>query len=457
MPPSPVVRRRARSGALTAALVGLDVVVAALLADPVADQVLGAFELLRPGIAGHQVLGLPDHVELAVALDLADEHRLGDVVVGQHLGGAAGQVRRFDAGQRVDHLVGIGRLHLLDRLDPHVEADHVRFHRVVGRALRVLGVGLPVLDELLVGRRLDRLEVVPGGEMADQRLGVDAGELFLTDRERDHRNVGRLDALVAELLVEGNVGVAVDGRDHRGLLAGRAELLDVGHDRLPVGMTERRVVDHDVVLGDALRLQVGFQDLVGGARIDVVGARQHPALHLLFLHQVVDGGDRLLVRRGAGVEHVALGLLALVLHRIEQDAVQLLEHRQHGLARHRGPAAEHDGDLVLGDQLARLFGEQRPVRGGVDDDGLELLAEHAALLVLLVDQEEDGVLQRGFADGHGARERMQDADLDGVVGRFRGRERGEAENEPGGGRQPATAAHRRNVVSELSKHEMSSP
>jgi hypothetical protein len=46
--------------------------------------------------------------------------------------------------------------------------------------------------------------------MADQRLGVEAGELFLTHRERDHRNVGRLDALVAEFLVEGNVGVAVD-------------------------------------------------------------------------------------------------------------------------------------------------------------------------------------------------------------------------------------------------------
>ena len=196
----------------------------------------------------------------------------------------------------------------------------VRFHRIVGRALRVLGVGLPVLDELLVRRRLDRLEVVPGGEMAEQRLGVDAGEFFFADRERDHRNVGRLDALVAEFLVEGNVGVAVDGRDHRGLLAGRAELLDVGDDRLPVAMTERRVVDHDVFLLDALRLQVGFEDLVGGARINVVGAGQHPALHLFFLHQVVDRRDRLLVRRRTGVEHVALALFALILHRIEQDA-----------------------------------------------------------------------------------------------------------------------------------------
>jgi len=55
--------------------------------------------------------------------------------------------------------------------------------------------GLPVGDELLVDRRLDGLEVVPGGEMANQRLGVDAGELLLADRERDDRNVGSLDAL----------------------------------------------------------------------------------------------------------------------------------------------------------------------------------------------------------------------------------------------------------------------
>src|SRR5579862_2613265 len=83
------------SGSLTAALVGLGVVVATLLANPVADQVLGAFELLRPCIACHQARRLPHHVKLTVTLDLTDEHRLGNVVVGQHLGHATGQVRRF--------------------------------------------------------------------------------------------------------------------------------------------------------------------------------------------------------------------------------------------------------------------------------------------------------------------------------------------------------------------------
>jgi hypothetical protein len=42
---------------------------------------------------------------------------------------------------------------------------------------------------------------------------------------------------------------------------------------------ERRVVDHDVLVLHPLELEVGFEDLVGGARIDVVGAGQHPALH----------------------------------------------------------------------------------------------------------------------------------------------------------------------------------
>ena len=147
--------------------------------------------------------------------------------------------------------------------------------------------------------------------MTEQRLGVETGELFFADREGDHRNIGRLDALVAELLVERHVGVAVDRRDHGRLLAGRAELLDVGHDGLPVGVSERRVVDQDVFVLDALRLQIGLEDLVGGARVDIVRAREHPALHrsTVLAHQIVDGRDRLLVGRGAGVEDITLRTL----------------------------------------------------------------------------------------------------------------------------------------------------
>ena len=89
-------------------------------------------------------------------------------------------------------------------------------------------------------------------------------------------------------------------------LPARAELLDVGDDGLPVGMTERRVVDHDVLVGDALGLQVGLEDLVGRARIDVVGAGKHPALTLaaVLAHQVVD--------RSAIIKIVSFSVVSLI-------------------------------------------------------------------------------------------------------------------------------------------------
>src|SRR6202000_1416183 len=90
-----------KSGGLTAALVGLGVVVTALLANPVADQILGAIKLLRPCVAGHQTRGLPHHVELAVGFDFTDEDRFGDVMVRQQLRSAACEGGGFSARQSV--------------------------------------------------------------------------------------------------------------------------------------------------------------------------------------------------------------------------------------------------------------------------------------------------------------------------------------------------------------------
>ncbi len=313
-----------------------------------------------------------------------------------------------------------------------MDADVGGLHRVVGERLvlagqvGLLGVVRPFLDERRVGRVLDRHEVVPRRQVTHQRLGVDAAQLLFAYRERHHRHVGRLDALVAQFLVERHVGVAVDRRDDGGLLAFAGELLDLGDDGLVVGVAERRVLLHDVLVLHALGVQERAQDLVGRARVDVVGAQQHEALGraAVLRHQVFDRGDRLLVRRGARVEHVLAQLLAFILHRVEQQAVQLLEHRQHRLARHAGPAAEDHGHLVLRDQLARLLGEQRPVRGRVDDHRLELLAEDAALGVDLGDRHQRGVLQHRLGDRHRAGQRVQDADLD-RVGRLGRRHRGQ--------------------------------
>ena len=98
---------------------------------------------------------------------------------------------------------------------------------------------------------------------------------------------------------------------------------------------------------------------VGRAREDVVGAEQVELLLLaaLLAQQPLDGGQDLLVRRGPGVDDVLGALVALVLHRVEEQAVVLLEDRQHVLAADRGPAAEDRRDLVLEEQLLGLFGE----------------------------------------------------------------------------------------------------
>jgi hypothetical protein len=105
---------------------------------------------------------------------------------------------------------------------------------------------------------------------------------------------------------------------------------------LPVGMAEGRVVDHDVFGGNTLGLEIGLEDLVGGARIDIISARQHPALHraAIFAHQIVDSRNRLLVGRGTGIEDILRAFLTLILDRIKEQAIQLLEDRQHRFARH---------------------------------------------------------------------------------------------------------------------------
>ncbi|MCY1423632.1 hypothetical protein D9M71_393500 [compost metagenome] len=163
-------------------------------------------------------------------------------------------------------------------------------------------------------------------------------------------------------------------------------------------------------------MQERAQDLVGSARVDIVGTEQEITLGCatVFAHQVLDRGNRLLVRRGTGVEHVRRHLFAFVLHRVEQQAVEFLEYRQHRFARHRGPATEHHGDLVLGQQLSTLFREQRPVGRRVDHHRLKHLAVDPALGVDLIDGHQGHVLERRFRNRHGPRQRMQDADLDGL-------------------------------------------
>src|SRR5205085_1562952 len=103
-------------------------------------------------------------------------------------------------------------------------------------------------------------EIVPRREMPDQGLRVDTAQFLFADGERDNRNVGCFQSLVAELLVKRNVRVAIDGRND-GRLAATGELLDVAHDRLIIRVPEWRVFLVDVLVVNTLRFQERAEDL----------------------------------------------------------------------------------------------------------------------------------------------------------------------------------------------------
>src|SRR5215831_19554093 len=111
-------------------------------------------------------------------------------------------------------------------------------------------------------------------------------------------------------------------------------------------MAERRIDRHDVVWRYPLRGKIRAQDSVSCARIHVVGTEQNPSANFpsFLAHQISNSGNRLLIWRGPCVENVARTLFALVLHWIEEQAVELLENRQNGFAGGGSPTAEHNSD-----------------------------------------------------------------------------------------------------------------
>ena len=190
-------------------------------------------------------------------------------MVRQHLGNTAGQVREGQAIHVLADCVDFGRASLGGGLDPHVEADIVCFHRVIGHALASHFL-LPRLDERIIRFAFRGLEIVPGCQVTDKVRGVQTGELFLTDRKSHDRNVVSRYTGGRKLLVEANVGVTVDGRDHANLLAVGAQGHNVGNNLRPVGMTERSVVDEDVIRRNAFVFQILLKNLVGRPRIDII-------------------------------------------------------------------------------------------------------------------------------------------------------------------------------------------
>ena len=188
-------------------------------------------------------------------------------------------------------------------------------------------------------------------------------------------------------------------------------------------MPEWRVDRRDILGGHAFVGEIGAQDPVGRPRIDIVGSKQNPAANFaaFLAHQVANGRNGLLAWRSAGVEDIARAFLAFVLNGIEQQTVESLEDGNNGLSGAGGPATEYDRDLFLREQFEGLVRKGIPVRCGIDDDRLQFPAEQPALPVLVRDQHQNRVLERGLADRHGARQGVQNTDLDGVLGGVRRR------------------------------------
>ena len=184
----------------------------------------------------------------------------------------------------------------------------------------------------------------------------------------------------------------------------------------PVGIAERRIDRHNVVWRYPLCGKIRAQDPVGRARIDVVSAEQNPSANFasFLAHQISNGRNCLLIGRGSRVENVARAFFALVLHWVEEQAVQLLEDRQNGFAGGGGPAAEHDRDLFLREQFPGFFGKEVPIGRGINDNRFQFPSEQPTFLVLVCYQHENRVLKHRFADCHGAGQRMQNTDFDGI-------------------------------------------
>ena len=345
------------------------------------------------------------------------------MVSGIHGQGKTGRRVEGLPGHRLAHFIDIGGARFGHRLRPHMQTHPGRFHRIVGyhrigiRQLVRFGIRAIIGDKGFVGRIIDGLKVVPCREVADQRFGIDAAQLLFPHREGHHRYIGRFQTLVSQLFVERYVGIAINGGDHCRFATG-GEFFDIGDDGLVIAVAERGVDLLDIFVLDPFGMQEGAEDLVGGARIDVVRPQQKETFSAaaVLAQQVFHRRDSLLVRRRAGIEDVGGHLFPFVLHRVEQQAVQFLKHRQDRFTRDRRPAAKHHRHFILGQQLARLLGKQRPVGGRVDHHRLQFLAQHPAFGVDVVDGHQRDVFQRRFGNRHRPGERMHDPDFDGVGG-----------------------------------------
>ena len=114
---------------------------------------------------------MADDIELTIRLNLTDKNWLCQVMIWQHLGKTAGQVREGQAIHVLADRVDIGCAGLCGSLDPHVEANIMCFHWVIGYALASHFL-FPGLDESIIGFALRGLKVIPRCQVTDKIRSV---------------------------------------------------------------------------------------------------------------------------------------------------------------------------------------------------------------------------------------------------------------------------------------------
>ena len=256
--------------------------------------------------------------------------------------------------------------------------------------------------------------------MPHQGGGIHSAELILCHTEGHNGRILGSQPLVGELLVERHVAVAIDGTDDGGVAAS-GELFNLANDGLVVLMVEGGVLLHNVFRRHTLGQEHSPEDLVGCPGIDVICTEEVEFLVFtpLFAHQVFNSRDSLLVGGSPGVEDISRTFFTLILHRVEEQPVVPLKDGQHRLAAYRSPAAENHRYLLLEQEVLRLLGEEVPVGGRIDDNGLDGPAQHPSLGVDLFDGHKDHIFDGDLADSHGPAEGVKDPYFDGVLGRVR--------------------------------------
>ena len=310
--------------------------------------------VLAPWLGPNEPFRLIDDAELTGLENFTDEHRFMEMVVA--LVDFLESAGRIEPGtvDRLANGVHVRGARFLDRFFPDVNAQIGRLDRIIRHAARpagkafLLAICFEVPDEFFILRGVDRLVIVPGGEVAHQGFCVHAAQFILGHTKRHDGHVLGAKPLVGEFLVKGNVAVAVDGAQHGGVPA-RREGFHLADDGLIILVMERGVLFHDIFSGNTLGQKERPQDLVRRPRENIIRSKEVELLEAAAVraHEVFGRRDELLVRRSAGIENIFGALFTLILHGIEEQAVIFFEHRQDRFAAHRCPASESDRDFVF--------------------------------------------------------------------------------------------------------------